>query len=259
MAPDDFTDLGGIRTAFLTTHWSLIQRVSDETDQDEQRALIELLLKRYWKPVYCYLRRRGLPNEEAKDLTQAFFHDVVLGHNLIEKSEPSRGRFRSFLIMALKRYLSTAREKETAQKRIPKSKRISLEAVDEAQLHHACTQVTPEDAFNYAWISALLERVVEEVRAGCCQDGKSVHWHVFRERVLDPIMERSDAPSMHELCHKYGVPDQAKASNMIVTIKRRFGATLRKHLRDSVASEEEVDDELREMMRFLPKIAQDGA
>jgi len=259
MALDDLTDVGGMQTTFLTTHWSLIQTVTDGTDQDRQHALIELLLKRYWKPVYCYLRRRGLPNEEAKDLTQGFFHDVVLGHNLFEKAEPSKGRFRSFLIMALKRYLITAREKETAQKRIPRGKRISLETVDEAQLHHACTQVTPEDAFNYAWISALLERVVEEVRAGCCRDGKSVHWHVFRERVLDPIMERKAPPSMHELCHKYGIPNETKASNMIVTIKRRFGTTLRKHLRDSVASEDEVDDELREMMRFLPRIAQDGA
>jgi RNA polymerase sigma-70 factor (ECF subfamily) len=259
MASDDLTDLGGMQATFLTTHWSLIQAVAEDTAQDRECALIDLLLRRYWKPVYCYLRRKGHDNENAKDLTQGFFHDVVLGHNLIEKAEPAKGRFRSFLIMALKRYLITAREKEIAQKRIPRGKLVSLGAVDDAQLYHACTQATPEDAFNYAWVSALLERVVEEVRAGCCQNGKSIHWHIFCERVLDPIMERADAPSMHELCHKYGIPDQAKASNMIVTVKRRFGTALRKHLRDSVASDDEVDDELREMMRFLPRVAQDGA
>ena len=259
MAPGDLTDLGGVQTAFLTTHWSLIQMVSGDTDRDRQRALIDLLLKRYWKPVYCYLRRRGYPNEEAKDLTQGFFHDVVLGHRLIEKAEPARGRFRSFLIMALKRYLITARAKESAQKRIPRSKRVCFEALEESQLRHACTLVTPEDTFDYAWVSALLERVIEEVRSGCCQDGKSVHWHLFRERVLEPITEKTHAPSLGELCHKYGVTSQAQASNMIVTVKRRFGTVLRKHLRDSVASEEEVEEELREMMRLLPRIAQDRA
>jgi RNA polymerase sigma-70 factor (ECF subfamily) len=257
MSPDDLTDMGGTQAAFLTTHWSLIQAVAE--DQDRDRALIELLLKRYWKPIYCYLRRRGHPNEQAKDLTQGFFHDVVLGHSLIQKAEPDKGRFRSFLLMALKRYLMTARDKEAARKRIPKNKLVSLEVVEEAELRRACTQLTAEDSFNYAWVSALLEEVLEEVRVGCYQDGKTTHWHVFRERILGPIMDKTDAPSMNEICHKYGVADPAKASNMIVTVKRRFGMALREHLRASVTSDEEVDDELQEMMRFLPRIAQDGA
>jgi hypothetical protein len=258
MAPDDLTDVGGIQATFPTTHWSLIQAVAQDPDQNCEKTLIDLLLRRYWKPVYCYLRRQGYPNEEAKDLTQGFFHEVVLGHSLIEKAQPARGRFRSFLIMALKRYLSTAKAKEAARKRIPGNRLISLEVVEETELQYACTQATPEDSFNYAWVSALLEQVIEEVRAGCYQDGKSTHWHVFRERVLDPIMEKTNAPSLDELCHKYGIADQAKASNMIVTVKRRFGTALRQHLRDSVASEEEVEEELQEMMRFLPNIAQDG-
>ena len=84
-----------------------------------------------------------------------------------------------------------------------------------------------------------------------------MQWHVFQARVLGPIMDRTPSLSLHDICHKYGIKDSTKASNMIVTVKRRFSTVLRKHLRDSVTSDEEVADELQEMMRFLPNIAQD--
>jgi hypothetical protein len=254
---DDLTDMGGMQRKFLTTHWSLIQTVGQDEDHDKDDALIDLLIRRYWKPVYCYLRRRGYGNEQAKDLTQGFFYDVVLGRQLIQKADPVKGRFRSFLLMALKRYLLTIRDKEAAQKRIPHSKLTSLETIEEDELLQACTQLTPEDSFNYSWISALLERVLEQVRAECYREGKTVQWHVFQERILGPIMDRTPPLSLHDICHKYGIKDSAKASNMIVTVKRRFQKLLRKHLRDSVTTDEQVANELQEMMRFLPNIAQD--
>jgi len=82
MSPKDQTDMGGTRESFLTTHWSLIEDIKQ--DQDKDRSLIGLLLERYWKPVYCYLRRKGYPNEEAKDLTQGFFHEIVLNRHLVD-------------------------------------------------------------------------------------------------------------------------------------------------------------------------------
>ncbi|MHC4521354.1 MAG: hypothetical protein ACYTAS_22390 [Planctomycetota bacterium] len=65
MRHDRYTDMGGAGQAFLTTHWSLVEGVAS-TDQEKSQALISLLLQRYWKPVYCYLRRKGYRNEEAK-------------------------------------------------------------------------------------------------------------------------------------------------------------------------------------------------
>ena len=256
MKHDEMTDMGGVGKVFLTTHWSLIEDIS-ATDNDKNRALIELLLKKYWKPVYCYLRRKGHDNEQAKDLTQGFLHEVVLGRNLIQKADHSKGRFRSFLLIALNRYLITARTGQAAQKRIPKSKLIPLDVIDLPELRQAASELTPEDSFNYAWVSALLEQVLEEVEAKCHQDGKTVHWHVFHDRVLEPIMEMTEPPSMKEICRKYAVENEAKASNMMVTVKRRFQAVLMSHLRSLVVSEEQVDEELAEIMRFLPKIAQD--
>src|SRR5512136_3003846 len=100
MAVRDQTDMGGTAETFLTTHWSLIEGVQKHADPD--RALIGLLLERYWKPVYCYLRRKGYKNEDAKDLTQGFLHEVVLDRQLIQRADPAKGRFRSFLLHALK-------------------------------------------------------------------------------------------------------------------------------------------------------------
>ena len=80
MGYQDQTDIGGVRDAFFTTHWSLIEGVKKHQDRDQ--VLIGLLIERYWKPVYCYLRRKGYQNEQAKDLTQSFFHEVVLNRRL---------------------------------------------------------------------------------------------------------------------------------------------------------------------------------
>jgi len=255
MKRDDMTDMGGTGQAFLTTHWSIIENVGTSED-DKNRALISLLLGKYWKPVYCYLRRKGHDNEQAKDLTQGFFHEVVLGRNLIQKADQSKGRFRSFLLIALNRYLITAKTGQAAQKRIPKSKLVSLDVTDLHELRQAASELTPEDSFNYAWVSLMLEQVLQEVEAKCHQDGKTVHWHVFHDRILDPIMDKTDAPSMKEICRKYAIESEAKASNMMVTVKRRFQTALRNHLRNLVVSEDQIDEELAEILRFLPKIAQ---
>jgi len=256
MKRDDMTDMGGVGEAFLTTHWSIIKNVG-LSDEDRNQALIGLLLGKYWKPVYCYLRRKGYDNEQAKDLTQGFFHEVVLGRGLIEKADQSKGRFRSFLLISLNRYLITVKTGQAAQKRIPNSKLVSLDVIDLPELRQTASELTPEDSFNYVWISSLLEQVLQEVEAKCHEDGKTVHWHIFHDRVLEPIMEKNEPPSMTEVCRRYGIQSEATASNMMVTVKRRFQTVLKSHLRNLVVSEEQVDEELAEIMRFLPKMAQD--
>ncbi|NIP51746.1 MAG: hypothetical protein GWN94_15880, partial [Phycisphaerae bacterium] len=128
MREKDETEMGGERETFLTTHWSLIEDVQSREDKD--RALIGLLLDKYWKPVYCYLRRKGYGNEEAKDLTQGFFHEVVLSRELIRRADQSRGRFRSFLLHALNQYLIDEKRRQTSLKRIPRNKLVPLDFTD---------------------------------------------------------------------------------------------------------------------------------
>jgi hypothetical protein len=252
----DYTNMGGPGGAFLTTHWSLIEHAGAK-DQDPDRTLIGSLLEQYWRPVYCYLRGKGYSNDAAKDLTQGFFHEIVLGHELLQKADSAKGRFRSLLLTALNRYLINVHNAENACKRIPKEKLVSLDLAGAADLPEPLNRSDPEGSFNYVWASNLMERVLEEAESKCHEQGKSAHWHVFHDRILQPILERSDAPSLSDLCTRYGIADTSKASNMIITVKRRFQDILRRHLRQSVASDAEMRDEMQELQRFFPEIAQD--
>jgi RNA polymerase sigma-70 factor (ECF subfamily) len=256
MGRDDYTDIGGTGEAFLTTHWSLIESAGSG-EEARNRALIGLLMNRYWKPVYCYIRRKGYGNEQAKDLTQGFFHEVVWERHLIEKADAAKGRFRSFLLLALDRYLVNEQESQAAQKRAPRGRLVPLDMVEPPQLPESLAGSTPEDIFHYAWVSALLEGVLKQVEAKCCEEGKTVHWQVFRDRVLRPIMDRTDPVPLKEICTRYGIDGEAKASNMIITVKRRFQAVLRQQLRSSVVSDEHAEGEVEEIRRFFPKVAQE--
>ncbi|MFH1882688.1 MAG: hypothetical protein ABIL62_08265 [Planctomycetota bacterium] len=254
MQRHDYTDMGGTGGAFLTTHWSLIENI--QSSDDRNRDMIGLLLGRYWKPVYCYLRQKGYDNEQSKDLTQGFFHEIVLNLNLFQRTDQSKGRFRSFLLYALNQYLMNEKRRQTAQKNIPKDKIVSLDAIEEPVLPQSVMESSPEDSYNYAWVSALLDQVLSEVKHKCCEQVMETHWYVFRERVVEPMLNNAAPPSLRDICEKYGIESEKKASNMIVTVKRRFQAALKQYIRSTVASESQMDEELREIMKFLPKRAQ---
>lgn len=251
MRNNDQTNMGGVGGAFLTTHWSLIDQA--QSTEEGNRALIGLLLSKYWKPVYCYLRRKGYGNEQAKDLTQGFLHEVVLGRGLIQKADQSRGRFRSFLLVALNHYLINVRQKETAQKRIPKERLVSLDKIDPPELPPSLAQSDPEETFHYAWVSALLEQVLDEVQTICRERDLMLHWRVFRDRVVQPILNRTDSPSMKGICERYGIAGSVKASNMSTTVKRIFQTVLKQHIRNSVMSDDDTKEEFEQIKRFFSK------
>jgi RNA polymerase sigma-70 factor (ECF subfamily) len=254
MAYHDQTSMGGTGGVFLTTHWSLLE--DSKCDDDRSRALIGLLLDRYWKPVYFYLRRKGHNNEEAKDLTQGFFHEIVLNRNLIQRADQSKGRFRSFLLHALERYLIDERHKQNAQKRIPKDKLISLDTVEEPVFPHVHQDMTAEESYNYGWMSALLDRVLSDVEAKCNEQNMSIHWNIFNDRLVQPILKQQASPSLEDICKKYGIANRKKASNMTITVKRCFQAVLQEHVRSTVISNEQTREELQEITQFFPKSAQ---
>ena len=254
MRDHDGTDMGGSRDEFLTTQWSLIDAI--QAGEDKDKALIGLLLERYWKPVYCYLRRKGYDNEQAKDLTQDFFHEVVLNRNLVGRAEQDKGRFRFFLLHALNQYLINQERDARAQKRIPRAKLVSLDMVDLPAAPRDIAASTPEDSYHYAWLSSLLERVISELRSRYCEQGMETHWALFDEYVVGPILGSGSPPSLAQLCRQHGVEDAKKASNMIVTVKRAFRSALTDYVRGTVISEEHTNEELSDLLRFLPGEAQ---
>lgn len=250
----DQTDMGGTREAFLTTHWSLIEDIKDGSDKDG--ALIGLLLRAYWKPVYCYLRHKGYDNERAKDLTQDFFHEVVLNRHLVGRADKDKGRFRAFLLYALNQYLINQDRDRRAQKRIPRGRLASFDMTELPDLPQSLARAAAEDTYHYAWLSTLLERTTEEVRISCQEQGMDTHWILFHEHVLRPTLGHGEVTSLPKLCENYGIDDAKKASNMIVTVKRRFRKALMELVRNTVVTDEQAQDEFQYLLKFLPENAQ---
>ena len=252
MKRDQETTMGGTKKVFQTTRWSEIYnaRTNDDT---KRRIIINNLLKKYWKPVYCYLRHKGHSNEEAKDLTQGFFHEIVLGRELIQQADQTKGKFRTFLLTALDRYAATSYRREIAKKRLPIEGIAQLETADLPNLFAKQSEAEPEQVFHQAWAADILDRVLAEVKDEYCNTGKATHWNVFQEKVLIPIIDSTKTPSLTKVCTKYGVESESQASNMIVTVKRRFRAVLKRCLRQSAKSDSEAEEEFYDLLRILSK------
>ncbi len=245
----DQTSMGGTREAFLTTHWSLIGEIYQEQDRD--RALIGLLLERYWKPVYCFLRHKGYANEQAKDLTQGFFHEVVLNRDLVSRADPAKGRFRTLILHALTQYLIDQKRKDRARNQIPSDKLVSLDMSDPEALPDLIAELEPQQSFDYAWKVEMLERVITEVKGYYVERDMNTHWAIFQERLLDPIRSGDKPPSFKQISNQYQIDSEAQASNMFKTVKRLFQRVLKKHVRQTVLSGEIVADEMGEIFNFI--------
>jgi DNA-directed RNA polymerase specialized sigma24 family protein len=246
----DETGLVGWDGAFRTTHWTEILSARSE-DEPRRRAALAELLGRYWKPVYCYLRSRGHAHETAKDLTQGFFHEVVLGKGLVQRAHRARGRFRTFLLKCLDRYVANVHRAEVTKQRMPEGGLVSLGEINEVNSLEQLHYTTLTEIFDYAWASALLDQVLAEVEEECGETGKATHWKVFQAKVLQPIMSNSAPIPLVQLCERYRISSEARASNMIITVKRRFQAILRRHVRQLVDSDAEVYEEIRHLMRIF--------
>ena len=248
----DKTTMGGMKSVFQTTIWTEI-RSAKTNDRARKRTIIDSLLRKYWKPVYCYLRSKGYSNESAKDLTQGFFHEIVLGRNLIQQADQNKGRFRTFLLTTLNRYITDIHRRDTAKKRKPMEATVQLEPANLPNLPAKQSEAEPEQVFHYAWASNLLDEVLTKVKDEYYSTGKSTHWEVFNAKVLTPIVENAKPSSLAKICAKYGLEKPSQASNMIITVKRRFRVVLERQMRQIVRSDLELEEEFRELLEILSK------
>lgn len=246
----DRTEAGGKQERFQTTCWTEINNAGT-LDESRQRDLANELIKKYWKPVYCYLRRKGYSNESAKDMAQGFFHEVVMGRKLIQKADQTSGRFRTFLLTALDRYATDVYRKETALKRLPAEQIQTLEAADQGNLLDFRADLDAEQIYHYAWASEILNQVLADVESYCHKADREVYWNVFYAKVVVPILENCQPPPLKEICDKYGISEEAKASNMIAYVKGHFRTAMMKCLRQFVDSDAEVEDEFNDIFRIL--------
>jgi len=244
------TSMGGTGSRFPSTHWSLILNVRTQ-DETRRRLAAESLIGGYWKPVYCYLRKRGYGNEQAKDLTQDFFCEFFLGAKLLQAADRKIGRFRQLLLTALKRFISNVERDKKRRKRSPPREIVSLSSPQFADVDPPGSAATPEQAFYHAWIADLLDQVLGEVRERYSSSDMLNHWRVFQLKVLAPTLQNAQDLSMKEICERCGAASEQQAANMLVTVKRRFRSVLKRRLRSLVRSDAEADAEFKEIFSFL--------
>ena len=226
--PYDHTSLGGPGGRFPGTEWTRM------LDPDRRDEILAELCRSYWKPVYCYLRALGFGNEQAKDLAQGFFTDKVLGQDLIEKADRTRGRFRNLLLRSVRNYAISIHRTDKVHR-----------PLDDGQEYESRTG-DPEREFDRAWADELLQQVLAELESECRQRGKETHWRIFRDWLLDPQPDQT--ATMGEICRRYGVSDASQASHMIENIKRRFRTLLRGHLGQLATCDTDVEAEIREFI-----------
>jgi len=231
---NEYTNIGGANLQFPPTEWTRIVGFSlGESIQNE-------FVHRYWKPVYSFLRHKGHNNEEAKDLTQGFFTEVILDSNLFKGIDRSKGKFRTLLITALNHYTIDVVRRNKRIKRHPGT----VKALDENIQLPDHSLASPEEAFDYEWAAEILGCVLTELKTQCLASGLATHWEVFDARVLQPILNDTEAPILADVCRALDIPSAAKASNMIVTVKRHFRQLLRDLVEKYADSATDVEQEI---------------
>jgi RNA polymerase sigma-70 factor (ECF subfamily) len=231
---------------FPTTRWTLVVAAGDPQRKEARSALADLC-ENYWYPLYAYLRRRGYAADEAQDLTQEFFVRVLEGRYL-DRADPEKGRFRSFILTSLKFFVADEGDRQRALKRgggavVPLEFSSGEERYRREPAHHE----TPERIFERRWALSLLDRVVEKLRNEFVQHGRPEHF----ERLKVFLLGHSDAPYA-ELAREINTSEGA-LKVAIHRLRKRYRELFREEIADTVADPAEVESELRYLAAVLAR------
>jgi len=241
MRPVD-TSLGGSANAFPATAPDLVERLRSPQDPG-YRAGLEALCRDYWRPVYAYVRiAQARTNEDAKDLTQAFFVWLLEG-DALRKYAPEKGGFRPYLKVLLRRFLAHSDEALAALKRGGGTRTFSFDALPEG-LDPAESR-DPDALFEQAWRNEVVRRAVEEVRRRRVASGDAVAVRVYESYVLSPSPER---PSYAEVARAQGLTD-ADVKACLVRIRRDVQEEILRQLSRLTATDEELAVEWNALLR----------
>jgi len=237
----------GPRT-FPVTQWTAVLAAGSRPSP-ESAAALERLCTLYWYPLYAFVRRSGYSPADAEDLTQEFFARL-LEHNWVSAADPHKGRFRSFLLMIIKRFLANEWDKARALKRGGQVRFVALQ-FDTAETRYGQEPAdtrTPEQVFEQHWALALLAQVLKRLREEYTQVGKATLFETLEpcltvKRELQPYASLAAQLGMSEAAVRMGVS----------RLRARYRECIREEIGHTVASPEEVEEELRHLFRVLAR------
>lgn len=239
--------------SFCTTHWTLILEAAQSRSQGAHPALAELC-RRYWHPLYWFVRRRGYDPEEAQDLTQGFFLHL-LGHQALSQVNPRKGKFRSFLLASLQNYLSHEVDRAHCLKRGKNVVFVPWDATSAEERYRLepLEGLTAETVFDARWALTLLDAAMGRLRAEYAGQAKAATLEALQP-FLDPL-DALEAPSYEQTADRLGVSVSAIKA-LIHRARRRYQVLLREEVARTVGDPQQVDEEIHALCEAL--IASEG-
>lgn len=246
------TQMGGEDSRFPLTQRSAVSATRSDDPQVRARA-VEALISCYWRPVYKFLRiRRGMPNEDAKDLTQSFFAHV-LESGVFERYEPGKAAFRTFLRVCLEAYASNEFKARGRQKRGGGRLIVSLD-FDAAETELGglgeSRDVDVDEYFRREWIRSLLGEAVEALKGRCAAAGKSGHFQLFERYDLHDEGD-GPRPTYDQLAAALALP-ATQVTNHLAWARREFRGIVLGTLKEMTGSDTEFREEARALLGIDP-------
>ncbi|MCU0702754.1 MAG: sigma-70 family RNA polymerase sigma factor [Fimbriiglobus sp.] len=225
---------------FRTTRWSLVAAASDAPGTLRSAALADLC-QLYWYPVYFYVRRRTPDRHKAEDLTQAFFARL-LEKNDLAAADPTRGRFRTFLLTACQHFLANQHDHDSAIKRGGRLNPLPIDFGhgDEQYTHGPSDTTTPDSEFERRWAVALLDQTLKELRVEYATAGKESHFDVLKGTLT------GDVVAYRDLGRQLGLSEGA-VKVAVHRLRQRYRDRQRAAIAETVDRPADVDDEIRDL------------
>ena len=240
------------RAVFATTHWSVVAACTHSSDSDTTDAALAQLCRDYWPPLYSFLRRRGYSPADAQDLVQGFFAHL-LRSKAYARTNPHKGKFRSFLLASLKHYIADVWDREGALKRGGNYELVLLdeeihavEALCARESRGVCMALDEERQYEQNWAKALVARALGRIEAEFDNRHKE---RLFK--ALKPFLAGGvGLPSQEEVASGVDIPIETLRSH-ISRLRARYRELLREEVARTIGLAEDVDEELHHLCAIL--------
>jgi len=235
---------------FGSTRWTVVRQAADsQTSPEHALSALSELCQIYWRPVYLFLRRQGIPQHDAQDLTQSFFADLI-ENRAYARADEMKGRFRSFLLGTLKHFLAHARDRDRAQKRGGGVQRVHLDeaALLEAETHAAsCQGWSADGVFEREWATSLLRQALDRLAQEYAVAGKDALFEALKVHLTGGP---TAAVPYEEMAKQLGRAATTLRSD-VARLRARYRAILREEVSGTVVDPSDVDEELRHLRQAM--------